>query len=150
MKLYCDGASRGNPGQSSIGVVIYTQDIDKQARLELSYNIGITTNNVAEYNSLVEGLKAALEVYVLDNPAPHLSSEENCTIQIFMDSQLVVRQIKQEYKVKDKKLLPLYKKANNLLNNFASYNIHHIPREQNTEADKLAKKSIDRSYKHYN
>lgn len=123
--LYCDGGSSGNPGESGIGVVL----IYDTSKLELSEHIGIATNNIAEYTALIRGLTKAKE----------LNIEK---IAIFLDSELLVRQIKGIYKVKNEKLSQLYQKTVSLLSSFSAYTIDHIPREENKEADKLAKKAI--------
>ncbi|MCE5195032.1 MAG: ribonuclease HI family protein [Nitrospiraceae bacterium] len=123
--LYSDGGSSGNPGTSGIGVVL----IYDTAKLELSEYIGISTNNIAEYTALIRGLTKAKELNI-----------EKLTI--FLDSELVVRQIKGIYKVKNENLAKLYQKTVALLASFSAYTIDHIPREENAEADKLAKKAI--------
>ncbi|MCX7770968.1 MAG: ribonuclease HI family protein [Proteobacteria bacterium] len=124
-KLYCDGASRGNPGEAGIGCVIFLND---NRKIEISEYIGQTTNNVAEYNALIRGLEETLKIGV----------EE---IEIFSDSELLVRQITGIYKVKNKNLIPLYEKIKQLLSNLKSHKIIHINREDNSMADKLAKEA---------
>ncbi|MEJ5226746.1 ribonuclease HI family protein [Thermodesulfovibrio sp.] len=121
-KLYCDGASRGNPGEAGIGcLLIYDNE-----RVEVSEYIGKTTNNVAEYTALIRGLQEALRVGI-------------SSIEIFLDSELIVLQLKGVYRIKNKNLLPFYNQAIKLLSEFKNYEIFHIPRENNSEADKLAK-----------
>lgn len=124
-KLYCDGASRGNPGEAGIGCVILLND---NRKIEISEYIGQTTNNVAEYNALIRGLEEALEVGVDE-------------VEIFSDSELLVRQMTGIYKVKNKNLIPLYEKIRQLLSNLKSHKIIHINREDNSMADKLAKEA---------
>lgn len=121
-QLYCDGASRGNPGDAGIGCLIVLDN----KKIEISEYIGKTTNNVAEYTALIKGLEEALKEKV----------EE---IEIFLDSELIVHQINGVYKVRNEKLIPLYEKVKKLLNNFKKYKIFHIYREGNSIADKLAK-----------
>lgn len=123
-QLYCDGASRGNPGDAGIGCLIVLDN----KRIEISEYIGKTTNNVAEYTALIKGLQEALKHEV----------EE---IEIFSDSELLVYQINGIYKVRNKKLIPLYEKVKELLNKFKKYQISHIYREENSVADKLAKEA---------
>jgi len=123
-KLYCDGASRGNPGDAGIGCLLI---IDNQ-KIEISEYIGKATNNVAEYQALIRGLQEALKQKVKD-------------IEIFSDSELLVFQISGIYKVRNKKLIPLYESVKELLNKFNHYNIYHVYREENSVADKLAKEA---------
>lgn len=126
--LFIDGASRGNPGKSGSGFLILDdkgQDVDKGG----SY-LGVQTNNFAEYSALVEGLKACL---------PHGIKH----LEIRSDSELLVRQVNGEYRVKSTNIAPLFRIAKSLLSQFVSVNIKHIPRSQNDKADRLANLSID-------
>ncbi|GAB7140723.1 ribonuclease HI family protein [Deferribacterales bacterium RsTz2092] len=128
-KVYCDGASRGNPGPSGAGFAVF------DAAGELLHSDGLplgqTTNNVAEYTALIEAAK-----YVKTLPADE--------VEFLMDSELVVKQIAGIYKVKATHLVPLYQEAVNLV---ASLNATctHIPREQNKLADKRANDGADMS-----
>jgi ribonuclease HI len=124
-KLYCDGASRGNPGDSAIGCVILINN----NILKISEYIGKATNNVAEYKALIRGLEEALKEGVDE-------------IEIFSDSELLVRQIKNIYKVKNKNLTPLYEKVRELLQNFKYYEITYISRDLNFIADNIAKEAL--------
>lgn len=126
--IYVDGASRGNPGDAGIGVVITTED--GKILKALGKYIGKTTNNVAEYQALITAL----------GEAKSLGGTE---IKIFADSELMVKQIKGEYKVKSAGLLPRYQEAKTLLMKFSKYDIIHIKREKNAEADRLANQAID-------
>lgn len=123
--LHCDGASSGNPGKAGIGVVIQSGS----NTCEISEYIGTATNNIAEYSALIKGLSKAKELGIDE-------------LNIFLDSELVVKQISGSYKVKNDKLKQFHEKALILLNAFKSYDIKHIPREQNKEADKLAKEAV--------
>lgn len=123
-KLFCDGASKGNPGDAGIGCLI----ISDNKKIEISEYIGKTTNNVAEYTALIKGLEEALKEGISD-------------IEIYSDSELLVRQINGIYKVRNKNLFPLYKRVLELLNKFKSYKIIHIYRENNVLADYLAKQA---------
>ncbi len=126
--LYCDGASRGNPGPASIGAVLYGKGKEKLA--EISERIGRATNNVAEYRALIAGLRAA--------------KGQGCQrVRVRMDSQLAVFQVLGRYKVKNAGLKPLHTEVRSLLTSFPSWAIEHIPREQNTEADALANAALD-------
>ena len=134
--MYCDGASSGNPGNSGIGVVIDLSgnDADPGAEKEIyriSEFIGIATNNVAEYSALLKGLQKARSLGVNN-------------IEIFLDSELLVRQINGIYKVKNKNLIPLWVKAMNLLRDFDEYKVVHVRREMNKEADSLATQAVKR------
>jgi ribonuclease HI len=126
--LYCDGASRGNPGAAGAGAVL----IDGCGDIRGQYGeyLGQATNNVAEYQALLLGLKKARELGVQ-------------RIQIFADSQLLVRQLNGQYRVKAPHLLPLYKAAHQALKDFEIHAITHVPRELNHLADRLANAAID-------
>jgi ribonuclease HI len=123
-----DGGSRSNPGPSAIGVVL--SDKNGNVLKEVSETIGIATNNQAEYSALVRGLQEAKK----------LKADE---VDIMMDSELVVKQIKQEYKVKDKDLAILFVKAWNILQTFEKWSIKHVRREKNERADELVNKALD-------
>lgn len=128
LTVYVDGASRGNPGEAGIGILIATHD--GRILKEVVRYLGKSTNNEAEYHALVAALKEAKDLGAT-------------AIKIFADSELMVKQIKGEYKVKSAGLLPLYKEAKALLMWFKRYDIIHISREKNTEADRLANLAID-------
>ncbi|MDP2168394.1 MAG: ribonuclease HI family protein [Thermodesulfovibrionales bacterium] len=121
--IYADGASSGNPGVSGIGVVVALEN----KTYEISEHIGIATNNVAEYSALIRGLEKAAE----------LDAE---SVEVFLDSELLVRQMTGAYKVKNENLIPLWRRARELSSSFRFFSISHIPRELNKQADKLAKK----------
>ena len=126
--LYCDGASRGNPGQAGAGAVL----IDASGAIQGQYEeyLGQVTNNVAEYQALILGLKMARNLGVKK-------------IRVFADSELLVRQIKGQYRVKAAHLLPLYEVAQRARQEFATFDIAHVPREMNHLADRLANRAID-------
>lgn len=126
--LFADGAARGNPGPAGAGVVLAGDD--GKVVFEGSRFLGETTNNQAEYSALGNGLVKALELGY-------------SRIDISLDSELVVRQIKGEYKVKNEGLKPHFEKVKQLLDKFASFSIRHIPREKNKAADRLANRAID-------
>lgn len=126
--IYVDGASRGNPGDAGIGIFIKTED--GRALVKTGRYIGKTTNNVAEYHALIAALQEAKSIGAK-------------AVKIFADSELMVKQINAEYKVRSPGLLPLYKEAHALLMTFNRYDIIHINREENTEADRLANHAID-------
>ena len=128
--LYADGASRSNPGPAGIGVSIY---LEANEIYTISEYIGEATNNEAEYIAIIKGLEYILEKYQIP---------VNC----YLDSLLVVEQIKGNYRVSAKNLKPLNKQLVSLVEKFNEINFYHIPREKNSRADELANKGID-SYK---
>ncbi len=123
VEMYVDGASASNPGKAGIGVVL---KVNGKSVKKISKPIGVATNNVAEYTALIEGLNLAL-------------LEGFRSLRVYSDSELVVRQINGSYKVKDKNLLKLYKQVKGLEKQFSNLEIIHVNRENNKEADKLAK-----------
>lgn len=129
-----DGGSRGNPGNAGVGVAVF----DEKGKLLKGYskNIGFRTNNEAEY----EGVILALQ------KIKHLVGKDKCKnteIEIRVDSQLIARQLKGEYKVKMETLKPLFMEAYNLKTEFGRVEFVEIPREQNKEADRLANEAMD-------
>ncbi len=126
--MYSDGGSRGNPGEAGIGVVI--QDINGETIKEISQYIGKQTNNIAEYQGLCKGLEAAIELGITD-------------ITCYLDSELVVKQIKGEYKVKNEGLIPIYQMILPLIKKFEAFKIQHVRREHNKRADALANLAMD-------
>lgn len=126
--LYTDGASSGNPGESGIGIVLSVEG----KKFELSEYIGRSTNNVAEYTALIRGLQEARN-HGIDR------------IDIFLDSELLVKQIRGEYSVKSESLKPLFNRVSSILKTFRSYSIRHIPREENADADRLARRAIKKA-----
>ena len=126
LMLYVDGSVEGNPGPGAIGVVIEDgHGIPVEAWGEA---IGHCTNNQAEYQALLAALRKARRL-----GAKHVT--------VRSDSQLLVRQFLGEYKVRDAKLKPLHEEARRLARAFASFEIIHIPREQNRAADRLANRA---------
>ena len=126
--IYTDGASRGNPGPASIGV--YITDSDSHVCTEFGETLGHQTNNFAEYTAVVRGLQTALDNQV-------------GKIILKSDSQLLIRQLLGQYRVKKATLIPLFKKCKELLSQFESFQLEHIPRELNQEADRLANQALD-------
>lgn len=129
LTIFTDGASRGNPGDAGIGVVI--TDENSTPLREIGEYIGLATNNVAEYTALIRGLEEALE----------LGADAVC---ISTDSELMARQIAGVYKVKSSLLRPLHGQALSLLSKFGKVNITHVMRELNKRADQLANEGISR------
>lgn len=127
LKVYIDGASRGNPGPASVGIVF--QEGGRTVRT-LSEKIGVTTNNVAEYYSLLLALQEALM----------MRAEE---LDVFTDSELLARQFNGEYKVKDAGLKMLAVLVRHLKKGFKKISVQHVPRENNRLADAEANKALD-------
>ncbi|MGC9603559.1 MAG: ribonuclease HI family protein [Minisyncoccia bacterium] len=135
--IYTDGGARGNPGPAAIGVVI--QEIsDKRRGINKYYGeaIGNTTNNIAEYKALIFGLKKAKSLL-------GGKKAEETEVEVRSDSELIVSQLKGEYKIKEEGLKPLFIDVWNLKQDFKSVSFVHIPREKNREADKLVNQALD-------
>ena len=129
--LYCDGGSRGNPGPSAIGAVVYDATTDPPVLIaSVSECIGITTNNVAEYKALIAGLEAVAHVRAR-------------VIHVRADSLLVIQQLRGKWKVKNETLRPLHAAARKLLAEYDVADLQHVPREENTEADALVNQALD-------
>jgi ribonuclease HI len=126
--LFSDGASRGNPGPAGIGAVLEAGDGRRLA--EIAEYIGHTTNNVAEYRALLAGLVRALALGV-------------SRLEVRADSELMIKQLRGDYQVKNARLLPLYREARRLLGRFERVELKHVRRELNTRADELANAGID-------
>jgi ribonuclease HI len=131
LTLYCDGGSRGNPGPSAIGAVVYDSSTDPPRKVAtVSERIGVTTNNVAEYRALIAGLEAVA----------HLRAP---VIRVRADSLLVIRQLRGEWKVKHANMRPLYLAAMSLLAEYEIVDLRHVPREENADADALVNAALD-------
>jgi ribonuclease HI len=128
VEVFCDGACRGNPGEAGIGIVIRSHD--KKILLEVSDYIGKTTNNVAEYMALTRGLEEALLLGATE-------------ADFYCDSELLVKQIHGDYKVKNEGLIPLHHHALSLIKKLKKFSIRHTYRENNIHADDLANRGID-------
>ena len=129
-EVYIDGASRGNPGESGIGVLVIRPDASRE---EIKEYIGRGTNNEAEYKALIKALA-------------YLVTEGTLAVKIHTDSQLVANQMNGLWKVKDPKLRILHSEAKKLASLIPAFEIEYIPRERNTEADGLANEAIDRYF----
>ena len=127
-QLYVDGAARGNPGPAGAGAIIYDPKGNFRGQ-DLRY-LGETTNNVAEYQALLLGLGLAQMLGVKN-------------LHVFADSLLVVQQLKGAYQVKTPHLYPLWSEARETLGHFHTYDISHIDRSLNHQADRLARQAID-------
>jgi formyltetrahydrofolate-dependent phosphoribosylglycinamide formyltransferase len=129
LKIYTDGASRGNPGPAAAGYVL-KDSANKEIEAKGIY-LGRATNNIAEYTGLIRALEAAKKI----------STKE---IRIFSDSELMVRQINGQYKVKSEQLQPLFQQVISLLDSFEKYQVKHVLRGKNSRADGLCNLALDR------
>ena len=126
-ELYTDGGSRGNPGPAGIGGVL---KIKGQEQVEFSDYIGKGTNNQAEYKAFLAGLKLAKEKEV---------NELAC----YLDSELIVKQIRGEYRVRDASLKVLFREVQEVMSSFKKVTVGHVKRDKNKEADKLVNIALD-------
>jgi ribonuclease HI len=127
LKIYIDGCSKGNPGQAGAAALIY--DADNRLLAKASRYLGQATNNVAEYNALLLALEEAATL-------------KGRQLQVFSDSELMVRQYNGEYKIKNKTLQGLHIKVRQWVAKFDRVSLTHIPREENREADALANRVV--------
>ncbi len=128
MVVNVDGGARGNPGPAAIGVVV--QSADGTVLEERGERIGTATNNVAEYRALLLGIGRATELGAAE-------------LELVGDSELIVRQVKGEYKVKDATLRELHAEVKRTLRPFESWSIRHVRRAENAEADRLVNAALD-------
>ncbi|HET9393330.1 MAG TPA: ribonuclease HI family protein [Candidatus Rubrimentiphilum sp.] len=126
--LFADGGSRGNPGPAASGAVLVAPD--GRILHEVGHFLGVATNNVAEWTALKLGLEAAIEHGV-------------ASLAVRLDSELVVRQISGEYRVKHPDLQPLHVRVKSLLRKFAHVDVRHIPRKENALADAVVNRVLD-------
>lgn len=129
--IYTDGGARGNPGPAGLGVYIIDAASKRVLKRHSRY-LGSATNNQAEWRAVIDALEHARELGAAE-------------IEFRMDSELVARQLTGAYRVKNKALQPLFLEAWNRSRSFKRITYHHIPREQNKEADALVNEAIDRS-----
>jgi len=133
--IYTDGGSRGNPGPAGIGAVIV--GLDGKVLKEVSKYLGKQTNNFAEYEAVIEGLKALKKILG--------QKVKDFDIEVKMDSQLVARQLSGEYQIKEETLFGQFIKIHNMqVKDFPNIIFTYIPREQNKEADRLANEAMDK------
>lgn len=128
MIVACDGASRGNPGPAGIGVQI--TDDDGTVVAEIARGLGVATNNQAEYTAVIEGLRRALELRAT-------------RVTLRSDSRLLVEQLSGRFRVKNPTLQRLHKEVRDVAARFEGVEYEHVPRERNTEADRLANEGVD-------
>jgi len=127
---FIDGGSRGNPGASGYGVAML--DERRHCLAEISEFLGIQTNNYAEYSALIGALQYAV-------------THQYDSLQVYADSELLVRQIKGVYKVRNANLKGLFDEAQLLIGRLKHFSIQHVPREENQDADRLANLAMDRA-----
>lgn len=125
--IHTDGASKGNPGLAGAGIVI--SGVDGKVIKKIKRFLGVMTNNQAEYNALLIALKEAHNL-------------KYGSVKIFMDSELIVKQIRGEYRVKNEELKAIYDEVNKQLKKFEKYDINHVMRSKNFAADTLANEAI--------
>jgi ribonuclease HI len=128
VRVYSDGAARGNPGPAGAGAVLVEpsgQVVDRLGKF-----LGVQTNNFAEYMGLILGLRRARDLAVRE-------------VEVFADSELMIRQLGGRYQVKSPSLRPLYEEALLLLNGFSRVKLVHVPREMNSAADEMSNRAID-------
>jgi ribonuclease HI len=126
---YCDGGSRGNPGPAGFGV--YIQDSTGKVLAELSQYLGKQTNNFAEYSALLAALEFAI-------------AQGHRSLRVVSDSELMVKQMKGQYRVNSPELRPLYEEARRRVPQLEHFQIQHVLREKNRHADRLANLAMDR------
>ena len=132
--IHTDGGSRGNPGPAAIGVVIEGEGIEKK---EYAEYIGVTTNNEAEYQAVVHALKKLKQIIGNTNAG-------NGEVLFCIDSELLVKQLNYEYKVKEEGMQRLFLEVHNLRLDFKKVQFKHILREKNAGADRLVNQALDR------
>jgi ribonuclease HI len=132
LNIYVDGASWGNPGPAAIGAVI--RDENRKELVKLSQYIGERTNNQAEYQAVIAALKEAARL-------------KAATVTLYLDSELVAKQLAGSYKVRNLFLFPLHKEASELCKKFANLSLVHVGHDGNTEAHALAKAALNRFMK---
>ena len=132
--IFTDGGSRGNPGPAAVGVQI----IDKEGKVlrEVSETIGNATNNYAEYMAVVRGLQTAKDVLG--------KATKETAVEIKMDSELIQKQLTNQYQIKDPGLVPFFIEIHNMrVASFPKLTITHVKREHNKEADRLVNEALD-------
>lgn len=131
--IHTDGGSRGNPGPAAVGVIIEGKDIGKR---EYGESIGIATNNVAEYQAVIFALKKLKQI---------ISSEKASEAQVvfYMDSELIMKQLNYEYKIKEETMQKLFLEVHNLRLDFGKVEFKHVLRGKNEDADRMVNRALD-------
>jgi ribonuclease HI len=127
LTIFTDGASRNNPGESGAGVSIMQHGLLLEG---IARYLGTTTNNIAEYTAAIIGLERAVQLGA-------------SKVRLYADSELMVKQLTGQYKVKNEGLKPLHARAKELIARIGCVEVQYIPRERNKDADALANKAID-------
>ncbi len=127
LTIFTDGASRNNPGEAGAGVLILR---DNKPVAKLARYLGTTTNNIAEYTAAIMGMDYAVKLGA-------------SSVRLLADSELLVKQLNGQYKVKNEGLKPLHNRVKELIAKIGNVEVQYIPRAQNKEADALANKAID-------
>ncbi len=127
LTIYTDGASRNNPGEAGAGIFILREGEPVE---KIAHYLGTTTNNIAEYKAAIIGLEHAVKLGAK-------------SVKLHADSELMVKQLNGQYKVKNEGLKPLFLRAKELIAKIGSVTVQYIPREMNREADALANQAID-------
>ncbi|MDX1535225.1 MAG: ribonuclease HI family protein [Candidatus Spechtbacterales bacterium] len=132
VKVYVDGGSRGNPGPAAAGVVL-----GSPLNKSFAKYLGEATNNEAEYSAVVEALKKIKSLV-------GKKKTKDMHVEVYMDSQLAVKQLNYEYKIQSDNIIPLFIKVHNLRFDFAEVTFKHIPREKNKDADRMVNIELDK------
>jgi ribonuclease HI len=132
INIYTDGGARGNPGPAALGVV-YDDPINK----DYSVYLGKKTNNEAEYEAVVFALKKLKALL-------GKGKTRDLEVEVFMDSELVVKQLNYEYKIESQNIVPLFVKIHNLRLDYGGVYFKHVPRSKNKQADKLVNMELDK------
>ncbi|HEX9679747.1 MAG TPA: ribonuclease HI family protein [Candidatus Saccharimonadales bacterium] len=135
IEIYTDGGARGNPGSAAAGVVIVTEKTEYQS----GYYLGERTNNQAEYLALILALEQLNQL----EDAKQINHQDLTTLNVYLDSELVVKQLNHEYKVKDPDLQKLNQQVQALAKAFSMIKFKHIPREENRRADAIVNQVLD-------
>lgn len=134
--IYTDGGARGNPGPAAAGVAIY--DVELNEVDKFAHYLGVATNNQAEYQALILGLSRIQKI------VGDMHTVAETSVEAYLDSELIVKQLSGEYRVKNKDLKPLVAKVEDLVSQFAKVSFKHILRDKNTVADKLLNLELDK------
>ncbi|MBU0645906.1 ribonuclease HI family protein [Patescibacteria group bacterium] len=129
IRIYSDGGSRGNPGPSAAAAVLMNPE-NKKVLATVAEYVGETTNNQAEYYGVIMGLKKAKELGVKE-------------VEVYMDSELAIKQLKGEYRVKNSELAKRFLEVHNLIQEFHQVTYQHVTRDKNQQADALVNKILD-------
>jgi len=136
--IFTDGGARGNPGPAAIGIVFKNQK--GEVLKQYGERIGNTTNNVAEYEAIIFALKKAKQIFGKEKT-------KNSDVEIYVDSELIARQLGGQYKIEEEHLQALFMKVWNLKFDFGSVSFFPVPREKNKEADRMVNIALDKEQK---